>query len=336
MIQFKKVQREGARLVIGLAGVSGSGKTYTALQLAYGLAKNDADKIFFVDSENRRGSLYADTLPSPFNIGDLTAPFSPARYIEAIKAASSAGAEVLIIDSISHAWEGMGGAQDIANSSNSRMANWKLAKAEWKKMMDAILQSPCHVILCIRAREKTDFTNPREPKQLGLQPIIEQNAPFEMTASFMMHDMGRNQDILKLPSELSSIFSGSGYIGQDHGLKLRAWVDGAKQLNPDVEHHRGLVNMSTEGGMESLKAQWSQTPADIQKVLGKAFLDSAKASAKAFDDQRAFGTANEDESIASLNALAGQQVNNQFAGKPQPEQQPQPQPEKVDDDEPMF
>ena len=88
--------------------------------------------------------------------------------------------------------------------------------------------------------------------------------------------------------------------------------------------------------MESLKAQWSQTPADIQKLLGKAFLDSAKASAKAFDDQRAFGTANEDESIASLNALAGQQANNQFATKTQPEQQQQPQPEKADDDEPMF
>ena len=335
MIEFKKVQREGARLVIGLAGVSGSGKTYTALQLAYGLAKNDADKIFFVDSENRRGSLYADTLPHPFNIGDLTAPFSPARYIEAIKAASNAGAEVLIIDSISHAWEGMGGAQDIANNSNSRMANWKLAKAEWKKMMDAILQSPCHVILCIRAREKTDFTNPREPKQLGLQPIIEQNAPFEMTASFMMHDMGRCQDILKLPSELSSIFTGNGYIGQDHGIKLRNWVDGAKQLDPTVERYRGLVNLSTEAGMESLKKQWAATPSEIQKALGKAFLDSAKASAKAFDDQRAFGTANEDESIASLNALASKPAETATAvtATTEPQQQQQP---KADDDEPMF
>lgn len=329
MIQFKKVQREGARLVIGLAGVSGSGKTFTALQLAYGLAKRNAEKIFFVDSENRRGSLYADSLPQPFNIGDLNAPFSPARYIEAIKAASDAGAEVLIIDSISHAWEGMGGAQDIANNTNSRMANWKLAKAEWKKMMDAILQSPCHVILCIRAREKTDFTNPREPKQLGLQPIIEANAPFEMTASFMMHEMGKRQDILKLPSELSAIFTGNGYIGQDHGVKLRSWVDGAKQLDPAVEHHRGLINMSTEGGMDSLKAQWAATPADIQKALGKAFLDSAKASAKAFDDQRNAGTANEDDAIRGLNALAsaGQQTQG-AAQEPEPESQPAP----ADDD----
>lgn len=331
MIQFKKVQREGARLVIGLAGVSGSGKTFTALQLAYGLAKRNADKIFFVDSENRRGSLYADSLPQPFNIGDLNAPFSPARYIEAIKAASDAGAEVLIIDSISHAWEGMGGAQDIANNTNSRMANWKLAKAEWKKMMDAILQSPCHVILCIRAREKTDFTNPREPKQLGLQPIIEANAPFEMTASFMMHDMGKRQDILKLPSELSAIFTGNGYIGQDHGVKLRSWVDGAKQLDPAVEHHRGLINMSTEGGMDSLKAQWATTPAEIQKALGKAFLDSAKASAKAFDDQRNAGTANEDDAIRGLNALAsaGQQTQ---AAAPEPEPESQPEPAPADDD----
>ena len=189
VIQIRKAQREGARLVIGLAGVSGSGKTYTALQLAYGLTNGRADKIGFCDTENRRGSLYSDTLGEPFLIGDLTAPFSPQRYIDAIKAFSDAGVEVLVIDSITHAWEGLGGCQDIANQ--TRFPDWKNAKKEWKRMMDAILQSPCHVILCVRARDKMDFKDPKNPIPLGLQPIIEGNAMFEMTASAMMHDMGR-------------------------------------------------------------------------------------------------------------------------------------------------
>ena len=139
--------------------------------------------------------------------------------------------------------------------------------------------------------------------------------------------------MLKCPAELQGILGrGQGYITSEDGMSLRNWVDGAEKVDPKIEHYRGLVLNSTEGGMESLKAQWSQTPADIQKVLGKAFLDSAKASAKAFDDQRAFGTANEDESIASLNAIANKQ---QPAAETRTEQ-PQPQPEKADDDEPMF
>ncbi len=284
IINIRKAQREGARLVIGLAGVSGSGKTYTALQLAFGLANGRADKIGFIDTENRRGSLYSDTLGEPFLIGDLTAPFSPQRYIDAIKAFADTGVEVLVIDSITHAWEGLGGCQDIANQ--ARFPDWKNAKKEWKRMMDAILQSPCHVILCVRARDKMDFKDPKNPIPLGLQPIIEGNAMFEMTASAMMHDMGRCQDILKAPAELAHIFTGKGYITADHGRKLRAWVDGAKQLDPAVEHHRGLIQMATEGGMESLKKAWDAAPANIKKALGKSFIDQAKASAAAFDQQR--------------------------------------------------
>jgi hypothetical protein len=333
--EVKLAKREGAKLLIQLSGTSGSGKTYTALQLAYGLAGKDARKVVLIDVENRRGSLYANALPQPFNIIDFYAPFSPDRYIQAIEAACNAGAEVIVIDSVTHEWEGEGGCEWIANQ--SRFPDWKTAKKLHKRFMTYMLQCPAHIIACTRAREKVDFSNPKEPIKLGIQPIQEKNFSYEATVSLMMQNQGYSQDVLKCPAELQDILGrGQGYITSEDGMSLRNWVDGAEKVDPKIEHYRGLLLNSTEGGMESLKAQWSQTPADIQKLLGKAFLDSAKASAKAFDDQRAFGTANEDESIASLNALAGQQANNQFAAKPQPDQQPQPQPEKVDDDEPMF
>jgi hypothetical protein len=333
--EVRKAQRQGARLLIQLSGVSGSGKTYTALQLAYGLAGNDANKIVLIDTENRRGSLYANALPQPFNIIDFYSPFSPDRYIAAIEAACNAGAEVIVIDSVTHEWESEGGCEWIANQ--SRFPDWKTAKKLHKRFMTYMLQCPAHIIACTRAREKVDFSNPKEPIKLGIQPIQEKNFSYEATVSLMMQNQGYSQDVLKCPAELQGILGrGQGYITSEDGMSLRNWVDGAEKVDPKIEHYRGLVLNSTEGGMESLKAQWSQTPADIQKVLGKAFLDSAKASAKAFDDQRAFGTANEDESIASLNSLASQQANNQFAAKPKPDQQPQSQPEKADDDEPMF
>jgi hypothetical protein len=333
--EVRKAQRQGARLLIQLSGVSGSGKTYTALQLAYGLVGNDANKIVLIDTENRRGSLYANALPQPFNIIDFYSPFSPDRYIAAIEAACNAGAEVIVIDSVTHEWESEGGCEWIANQ--SRFPDWKTAKKLHKRFMTYMLQCPAHIIACTRAREKVDFSNPKEPIKLGIQPIQEKNFSYEATVSLMMQNQGYSQDVLKCPAELQGILGrGQGYITSEDGMSLRNWVDGAEKVDPEIVKYQGMLLNSAEAGLESMRNQWKKIPLNIQQKLSKAFIDSVAASAKAFDDQRAFGTANEDESIASLNALAGQQVNNQFAAKPQPEQQPQPQPEKADDDEPMF
>lgn len=309
-IQIRKAQREGARLVIGIAGVSGSGKTYTALQLAWGMANGDASKVGFIDTENRRGSLYSDSLVSKdgeahqFMIGDLYAPFSPQRYIDAILEFQKAGVEVLIIDSVTHEWEGTGGCQEIAANTNSRMADWKRAKAEHKRFMNALLQCDMHVICCIRAREKTDFTNPKEPKALGLQPIQEQNFMFEMTASVLMHDQGQRQDVLKCPADLVQILGrGAGYIGAKDGVALRKWVDGAKKLDPEVERYRNSLQSITEQGVAAITTAIAKVPANVKAKLGESFLSSLLASATAYEAERNHDFANDNEpaAVANLN-----------------------------------
>lgn len=311
VIQIRKAQREGARLVIGLAGVSGSGKTYSAIQLAYGLANHDASKVGFLDTENRRGSLYADALPEPFLIGDLYAPFSPQRYIDAIHEFQKAGVQVLVIDSVTHEWEGTGGCEEIAANTNSRMADWKKAKAEHKRFMNAMLQCDMHVIACIRAREKVDFTNPREPRSLGVQPIQEKNFMFEMTASLMMWDSGKQHQVLKCPEELMPIFGrGSDYITSDDGNRLRAWVDGAKQLDTEVEHYRNALLSITDQGVEKLAAAWKKTPSRVRVALGDKFKESLKESAAAYDDARTSSAANPvPDTIAQLNETIDQTSN---------------------------
>jgi len=303
IIQIREAKREGARLVIGIAGVSGSGKTYTALQLAYGLANMNAGKVGFLDTENKRGSLYADSLPSPFLIGDLYAPFSPKRYAEAIKEFQSAGVEVLVIDSVTHEWEGSGGCEEIATNTNSRMADWKKAKAEHKVFMNVLLQSDMHIIACIRAREKVDFTDPRNPRPLGIQPIQEKNFMFEMTASLLMQDAGRSQSVLKCPDELSVILGrGVDYLTAADGMMLRKWVDGATQLDPLVEHHRNALQTVTESGLVALGDAWKLVPAKVRAALGKDCLDRLKHSAATFDEQRQNRIATETpDVVASLN-----------------------------------
>jgi len=157
--QVRKAERQGARLLIQLSGVSGSGKTYSAILYAYGLAKCNASKVGFLDTENRRGRLYSDILPNKaqFLIADMGAPFSPARYAEAIKQFEAAGVDVLVIDSVTHEWEGIGGCDDIANDgvAPGKPGRWNKAKREHKRFMDVLLQSSMHIVFFVLAREKT-------------------------------------------------------------------------------------------------------------------------------------------------------------------------------------
>lgn len=293
--EIKTAERQGARLLIQLSGVSGSGKTYSALQLAYGLAGGDASKIVGIDTENRRMSLNADCLPggARFRTLDFFAPFSPERYIAAIDAACKAGAEVIVIDSVTHEWEGPGGCQEIAG--RSAFPDWKLAKKLHKQFMTFMLQCPAHIIACTRAREKTDFTDTRNPKSLGIQPIQEQNFSYEATVSLMMHDQGRQQDVLKCPSELQAILGrGQGYITAADGKALRDWVDGAAQVDPAIEKARGTMLNTCEKGLEAFKAAWNELTPAIRKKLGTTFRDQCAASAQAYDDARQQGQAASD------------------------------------------
>lgn len=282
VINIRKAQREGARLVIGIAGVSGSGKTYTALELALGLAGGDPDKVGFIDTENKRGSLYADKFPG-FLIGDLYAPFSPARYIEAILEFQKAGVEVLVIDSATHEWEGVGGCEEIA-AKGGNVNGWKIAKQQHKMFMNTLLQCNMHVIMCFRAREKVDFTDSRNPVKLGLQPITEKNVMFEMTASLMMWDQGNAQSVIKCPADLTPILGREkGYITRKDGEALRRWVDGAKQLDPELERVRNELRTVTQKGSEALKAAWTATDKAMKAKLGQEFLAELKAAAAEFD-----------------------------------------------------
>lgn len=310
--QVRKAERQGARLLIQLSGVSGSGKTFSALQLAYGMTGGDASKIVLIDTENRRGSLYANALPQPFNIIDFYAPFSPDRYIEAIDAACAAGAEVIVIDSVTHEWESEGGCEWIANQ--TRFPDWKRAKAMHKRFMTHMLQSQAHIIACTRAREKVDFSDPKNPRPLGIQPIQEKNFSFEATVSLLMHDQGKRQDVLKCPAELQAIMGrGQGYISAQDGTALRNWVDGAVKVDPAIEQARGQLLNVCEQGLEAFKAAWNAKTPSIRKALGSAFRDSCAASAAAYDEQRQ-PEVSDNAAFAGLNQAA-----QQVAQAPQPD-----------------
>lgn len=291
VLNIRPVESGQSKIVLGIAGQSGEGKTYTALLIARGMV-DKASEIGFLDTENKRGSLYADILDGKFMIGDLYPPFSPNRYAQAIQEFQDAGVKVLVIDSVTHEWEGTGGCDDIANApkadgSPRKVANWIEAKRQHKQFMNVLLQSNMDIICCIRAREKTDFKDPTKPVSLGVLPVCEKNFMFEMTASFLMLNEGKNQHFLKMPSFLKETFgSGTGYLGIETGKKVREWLNQGAKENPEITKIKSEALLICENGYDALNEYWKTVPKELK--TNKALLDHFKLcseSAKAYDKQ---------------------------------------------------
>lgn len=185
--EMKIAQRHRAKLRIGTSGPSGSGKTYSALLLAKGIV-GEWDKVALIDTENGSGELYAHL--GNYNVINLQAPFSPERYIEAIKFAEDKGMEAIIIDSISHEWDGKGGCLEI----NELMAKTKFKGNTWsawsettprhQRFIDALTSSKCHIITTARSKTDTIQTEDKKIKKVGLKEIQREGFEYELTVNF--------------------------------------------------------------------------------------------------------------------------------------------------------
>lgn len=290
IINIREVEGGQSKVLIAIAGISGSGKTYTALKIARGMVDNP-NQIGFLDTEHGRGSLYANILDGKFLIGDLYAPFSPDRYAKAIKEFQDAGVKVLIVDSVSHEWEGEGSCEDIANSlkadgTERKVADWKKAKFEHKKFMNAILHSNMDMICCIRAREKTDFKDPNKPVSLGVQPICEKNFMFEMTASFMCLEEGKKQKFLKVPEFLKPCFgNGNGYLGEETGRMIKEIMTRDDSDTDEIKRVKSEALLKCSEGVASLQELWTGLDKKIKAKL-KGHFTMCIESAKAFENSK--------------------------------------------------
>ncbi|MCX7903247.1 MAG: ATP-binding protein [Caloramator sp.] len=178
---FQKASKKQAKARIGLIGPSGSGKTYTALTLATGLG----EKIAVIDTEHGSASKYADKFE--FDVLELD-NFHPQKYIDAIKEAGALGYDVLIIDSLSHAWAGTDGALELADKNSvkyggNKFAAWRDVTPLHNKLVEAIITSPCHVIATMRAKiqyiQTQDDKGKTIIKKVGLEPIQRDGMEYE-------------------------------------------------------------------------------------------------------------------------------------------------------------
>lgn len=223
-MQFKQATKKQLKLRLALAGPSGSGKTYSALAIASGLG----ERIAVIDTEHGSASLYADR----FKFDTLTlGSFAPSTYVEAIHAAESAGYEVIVIDSLSHAWMGKDGALEQVdaaakrNKGNSYVA-WRDVTPQHNALVDAMVQCKAHLVGTMRTKmayEIGDENGKKSVKKLGMAPIQREGLEYEFTV-FGDVDLDHNLVITKTRcSELAGKVITKP--GAPLAKTLRAWLD---------------------------------------------------------------------------------------------------------------
>lgn len=318
---FEIAKRQATPLLIAYVGTSGAGKTFSALLTAAGLCP-EGGKIGFIDTELGRGRIYADdqdiidAMPDGnYFIKEITAPFSPQKYAAAINEAIEAKIDVLIIDSATHWWEGSGGCQDIAeNNKLGGMPNWAKAKMEHKKLMNMITQCPMHIILCVRAREKSkpvdvigkDGKKKTEIVNEGLQAIQEKNFMYDMTLSMLFsEDKAGRPIMLKCPKPLKGLFSDETLITKSIGQKLKNWAEGGESIDTQLRNLKREFTEAASFGASTLQAMHQrikEQDADLLKRIWTVdFSEELKNLAKQVDNlakEQSEETASEEDAEA--------------------------------------
>jgi len=183
MIQLKKATRKQVKLRLNISAPSGAGKTYSALRMAYGLC-GDWSKVAVIDTENGSASLYSNL--GEFNVIDLSPPFKPETYTEALNACVSAGMEVVIIDSTTHEWACLIEENELLAQSKFRgntWSAWSQTTPRHDKFINSILHSPVHIITCTRSKMETIMGDDKKVKKVGMKDVQREGWEYELTIS---------------------------------------------------------------------------------------------------------------------------------------------------------
>lgn len=283
--EIKKATRQGVIPLVGLYAESGCGKTMSALLLARGLVGPSGD-IHMIDTESRRGSLYADVIPGGYSVLDLEPPFTPERYVGAMQAVVKAGATVIVIDSFSHEWEGMGGVLEMAAENEARAEEkarekgwdfkpgglnvWKKPKLSHAKMVQFLLRAPVPVVCCVRAKYKTRQTKDEKGKAAIVKdkftsPIQEDGFIFEMTAhAEVLQDHSIHLTKCSHPA-LRDCFPKRGPITVQTGELIAKWCADGGAITPPAK--------SPAKDLKALKSEFWEKTKPIHKG-DKAKLES--------------------------------------------------------------
>lgn len=263
-MQLQKAQRHQVKLRLGLSGASGFGKTYSALLLAHGIT-NDWTKIAVIDTENNSASLYSHL--GNFNVVTLNEPYNPERYIEAIKLCEKENQQVIIIDSITHEWQGKGGCLQLHEQLGGRFQDWAKITPRHNAFIDAILRSSCHVITT--TRRKIDYSldmgqNGRtKVVKHGTKEITREGFEYELTVNF---ELINDKHLAKASKDRTGLFMDKPefVITKGIGRMLMEWCSQGLSIQ---DAKKEISECTTIEGLRHLYKKYEALRKEVSPII---------------------------------------------------------------------
>lgn len=241
MFQVTEAKREKMKAVIGFIGCSGAGKTGSALLTAFGMMKEAYPdlseeelwkKIGVIDTEHGRSKLHVGLVYGEIKIGnflhiDFTPPYTTDRYNIAVKVMKQSGAEVLIIDSLSHNWQGEGGIVEThGNMSGNSFQNWGKLSSETTQLIKTLTQNDVHILATLRTKTEyvvePDGNGKMAPRKVGTKPVQKD----EMEYEFMLNFVIDIDHVATTSKDNTQMFEGHPQkITPEVGRKLYQWLE---------------------------------------------------------------------------------------------------------------
>lgn len=284
MARFTKAERKKAKLRLALAGVSGCGKTYSALRIATGMG----GRIAVIDTENDSSSLYASEFDfSSINLSD----HSPESYIKAIKDATQEGFDIVIIDSLSHVWTFCKAEVDkVAEKSfkGNSWAAWSKVTPRYDALIQCIIQSDVHVITTMRAKTETaqiEVNGRKKVVKLGMKTEMRDGIEYEFTTVI---DIDHETNGASVSKDRTHVFRGREHLVLDEGIgeALMTWLmDGVEEVFVTPEQLNTLNNMFATITDERARAKIQREQPDLSRVLSKNYESVADRLTKVIDWQ---------------------------------------------------
>lgn len=248
MSSFKKATRANAWLRFGLVGPAGSGKTMTAVRVGHGLG----GRVAVIDTERGSASLYAGERGLEFDVMELDS-YEAQKFIDAIKDAEQAGYDVLIIDSLSHAWAGKGGILEFVDNAAKRngggsFSGWRDATPRHNQLVDAILGAKLHIICTLRSKVEhvIETVNGRtQVRKVGLQPVQRDGLEYEFT---VVADVTQDHELIVTKTRAAWLKDAIiREAGEELGKQLAAWLSSG-QVKPPASSPAGGISPAVDHG----------------------------------------------------------------------------------------
>ena len=335
MIRFVPVRQitDPLTVTLGLSGTSGTGKTYTGLRVARGMAEVVAGgpgaPIGYVDTENRRALHYRDAFPEMAHY-DLRATddagkvvgFGPERWIEVIDAAEAARLPVLVIDSFSHAWEGVGGVLDLhaqtldrltrgddtKRDSRSQLA-WAEVKPRYRRLIDRIVRAQLNIVICTRAKpvmqDIKSGRNARPTKtrraDVPYDVAADGDLIFEMTAMMMLDPRAPGCPVwqIKCADQFRALFDPAIPMTEATGRAMAEWARG----QGEAQRRKSVMDAARDQarrGTGAFTVWWQSAEGKSARDAVRPILDELRSLAQ--DADRRAAAQDDPDPFAGLSA----------------------------------